>query len=232
MRKSLGRPLMIAFICRTSVAWLSTCSFYIWFHFPSLPSYIWPQDINLREFQSVSLIIERLMLRSLRLAGYSFGAEWFWNWQFHILPSDKSSDCCWGITEVEAHIGQNAICPDYATFYHITLFPATKFREQIDFYQRSVLSKWAQHLHLEWIELGTCGSLGQKLAAAPVMNYSIVGMEWGGLRLIRASICWDQRCMRWATGSTWSGKALQVFHLNFTAVEIGCISFFKKWTIF
>ena len=32
-----------------------------------------------------------------------------------------------GITEVEAHIGQNAIRLDYAAFYHITLFAATKF---------------------------------------------------------------------------------------------------------
>ena len=173
MRKSLERPLTIAFICRTSVAWLSTCSFSsCCFHFPSPPSYIWPQDINLGgEFHSVSLGIEnwevdvkepqigRLqlwcrMIPKLAISHFTLGQK------FRLLR---------GMTEVEAHIGQNAIRPDYSTFYHITLFAATQFIRMNWFSAET-------HLHLEWIELGTCGSLGQKLAA--VLWWIIPLWEW------------------------------------------------------
>ena len=79
--------------------------------------YIWPEDESLRVFHSLSLRIE-IMARTHRLQ-LCFGAEWFSNWQFHIWPLDKSSDCCgrsWG------HIGRNAICLDEDTFCHIFRF--------------------------------------------------------------------------------------------------------------
>ena len=207
MRKSLRGPLMIAFICRTSVAWLSTWAFYIWCHFLSFPGYIWPQDINLKVFHSVSLRIEdrevdikEPQIGRLQL-GSCFGPEWFRNWQFHILPLDKSSDCCWGITEVEAHIGQNAIRPDYATFYHITLFAATKFIRMNWFSPEERIVKMGPTSSSGVNRVGDLWFFGTKVGCGPVMNYSIVGMESGGLRLIRASSIWgDQRRRIRATG--------------------------------
>ena len=207
MRKSLRRPLMIAFICRTSVAWLSTWAFYIWCHFLSLPGYIWPQDINLKVFHSVSfrievweVEIEEPQIGRLQL-GSCFGPEWFRNWQFHILPLDKSSDCCWGITEVEAHIGQNAIRLDYAAFYHITLFAATKFIRMSWFSPEERIVKMGPTSSSGVNRVGDLWFFGTKVGCGPVMNYSIVGMESGGLRLIQASSIWgDQRGRRRATG--------------------------------
>ena len=49
--------------------------------------------------------------------------------------------------------------------------------------------------------VGDLWFFGTKVCCGPVMNYSIVGMESGGLRLIRASSIWgDQRRRRRATG--------------------------------
>ena len=112
----------------------------------------------------------------LVIASICFPPEWFWNWQFQILSLDKSSDCS-GIAKVEAHIGRNAICPGYVTFYRNSLFAAEICQNESIF---SHITTWAtfRDKYSWWLERvgGLAGSLGQKLPA-PVMNYSIVGME-------------------------------------------------------
>ena len=112
----------------------------------------------------------------LVIASICFPPEWFWNWQFQILSLDKSSDCS-GMAKVEAHIGRNAICPGYVTFYRNSLFAAEICQNESIF---SHITTWAtfRDKYSWWLERvgGLAGSLGQKLPA-PVMNYSIVGME-------------------------------------------------------
>ena len=183
MRKSFRQSLMIAFICGTSSPWLSS-AFYIWLHFLSFSPGVgvcWTQDENPRVVHWVSEWASEArgwqgFKDWLVIASTCFPPEWFWNWQFQILSLDKSSDCS-GIAKVEAHIGRNAICPGYVTFYRNSLFAAEICQNESIF---SHITTWAtfRDKYSWWLERvgGLAGSLGQKLPA-PVMNYSIVGME-------------------------------------------------------
>ena len=180
MRKSLRRPLMIAFICRTSVAWLSTWAFYICCHFLSLPGYIWPQDINLKVFHSVSfriedreVDIEEPQIGRLQL-GSCFGPEWFRNWQFHILAKDKSSDCCCWVVEQKLR----PILDKMQSVRISPLFISLHFCTNNIYQNELICQNETGPTSSSRVnrELGTCGSLGQKLAA--VLWWIIPLWEW------------------------------------------------------
>lgn len=121
------------------------------------PTHNW--EVDVKEPQ-----IGRLQL------GSCFGAKWFRDWQFHILPLDKSLDCWWNRSWGPYWTKCN---PSGLVHFlsHYTFAPTTFIK--MNWF---VKMKRAPHLHLEWIELGTCGSLGQKLAA--VLWWIIPLWEW------------------------------------------------------
>ena len=113
----------------------------------------------------------------LVIASTCFPTEWFWNWQFQILSLDKSSDCS-GIAKVEAHIGRNAICPGYVTFYRNSLFAAEICQNESIF---SHITTWApfRDKYSWWLErLGRWPVLWDK--SCLLLWWIIPLWEWKG----------------------------------------------------
>ena len=203
MRKSLGRALMIVFICRTSAAWLSTFLHLLLPLSTSSKSHLAsryqsqrvPFTIQNREVDVKEPQIGRLQL------GFALVQNDSEIGNFAFCPWSKVQIV--GVTEVEAHIGQNAIRPDYSTFFYlITLFAPTPFIRMNWF----VKMKRAPHLHLEWIESWGLVVLWDKSWLRSCDELFHCGNGIGRFEINPRQRLTRSKRWRRATGTTWSGS--------------------------